>query len=465
MKNTLVFDIGKTHIKSILFNYSGRIIVEYKKNQEFSKKFKKLYIIEVDKILEIVTDLIKVISKKFLINKIIFTTHASTCILNINENKNLFLPIIDYENIFDKKFEKIYLKYHKCDFPETLTPNLSGGLLIAKSIFYYIYNLKEKFNLVQSIIFYPQYFAWRLTGVKSSEITYLGCHSDLWSFKKKKFSTFVLKNRLEKKIPKIYKSWKKIGKVKKEILIKTNLYNNCNVYCGGHDSSFSYYLYEKKFKKSFTLISTGTWIVIFNKEMNSNFLNEKKNIFAKLNVYGKKIPVVRFMGGREYSNIIKKRTNAINTKKGIGHFIKNKIFVIPSFAEGNPINDMKGKITNQKFIKTFAEYNNLASLYIALITDYCLNEINSNNSIIIDGGFTKNKLFLRYLSALRYKQKIYLNKDSNGTAIGAFLLCNKKSNYKLNLTKISNSKIKIIYKYKKQWLNLINKIIFKRNSL
>ena len=145
--------------------------------------------------------------------------------------------------------------------------------------------------------------------------------------------------------------------------------------------------------------------------------------------------------------------------------VKNKIFVIPSFAEGNPINDMKGKITNQKFIKTFAEYNNLASLYIALITDYCLNEINSNNSIMIDGGFTKNKLFLRYLSALRYKQKIYLNKDSNGTAIGAFLLCNKKSNYKLNLTKISNSKIKIIYKYKKQWLNLINKIIFKRNSL
>ena len=102
-----------------------------------------------------------------------------------------------------------------------------------------------------------------MTGVKSSEITYLGCHSDLWSFKKKKFSTFVLKNKLEKKIPKIYKSWKNLGKVKKEVLIKTNLYNNCNVYCGGHDSSFSYYLYEKKFKKSFTLISTGTWIVIF----------------------------------------------------------------------------------------------------------------------------------------------------------------------------------------------------------
>ena len=78
--------------------------------------------------------------------------------------------------------------------------------------------MKKKFYKIQSIIFYPQYFAWRLTGVKASEITYLGCHSDLWSFKKKKFSTFVYKNNLEKKIPKIYKSWKKLGFPKKEIL-------------------------------------------------------------------------------------------------------------------------------------------------------------------------------------------------------------------------------------------------------
>ena len=64
-------------------------------------------------------------------------------------------------------------------------------------------------------------------------------------FKKNKFSTFVYKNNLEKKIPKIYKSWKKVGILKKEILNKTNLKNNCSVYCGGHDSTLAYYLYEK----------------------------------------------------------------------------------------------------------------------------------------------------------------------------------------------------------------------------
>ncbi len=455
MNNTLVFDIGKTHIKSILFNFDGKIILEYNNNQKFIKKFNKIKIIEIDKIFQLIIKKIKIISKKFKINKIIFTAHASTFVLNLNDNKNIYLPVIDYENTFDKKFEKNYLKYQKCKFSETLTPNLPRGLVISKAIFYNINKMKKKFYKIQNIIFYPQYFAWKLTGVKASEITYLGCHSDLWSFKKKKFSTFVYKNNLEKKIPKIYKSWKKLGFPKKEILNKTNLNDNCSIYCGGHDSSLAHYLYEKKYKKSFTLISTGTWIVIFNKSMNSKFFDEKKKIFAKLSVSGKKLPVLRFMGGREYSNIVKKHKNKIKSKSTIENFLKNKIFVVPSFGEDNPFNNLKGKIINQKKINSFEEYSNLASLYVALITDYCLEQIKSKNSIIIDGGFIKNTLFLKYLSALRYKQNIFLNKDSHGTAVGAFLLCNKKSKYKLNLTKVRKSKIEVINEYKKQWLNLI----------
>ena len=191
MNNTLVFDIGKTHIKSILFNYDGKIILEYNNAQKFTKKINRIKIIKIDKIFDLVIKQIKIISKKFIINKIIFTTHASTFVLNLNDNKNIYLPVIDYENTFDKNFEKNYFKYQKCKFSETLTPNLPRGLIIAKSIYYYMNKMKKEFYKVQSIIFYPQYFAWRLTGIKTSEITYLGCHSDLFSFKKNKFSTFV----------------------------------------------------------------------------------------------------------------------------------------------------------------------------------------------------------------------------------------------------------------------------------
>ena len=89
MNNTLVFDIGKTHIKSILFNYNGKIILEYNNAQKFTKKINRIKIIKIDKIFDLVIKQIKIISKKFIINKIIFTTHASTFVLNLNDNKNI----------------------------------------------------------------------------------------------------------------------------------------------------------------------------------------------------------------------------------------------------------------------------------------------------------------------------------------------------------------------------------------
>ena len=465
--NTLVFDIGKTNIKAILFNSKGKIINETIQNHKFTSKLNTLHIIQVEKIFELVIKFIKNISNNFTIDKIIFTSHASTSVININENKNIILPVIDYENKFDKKFENKYFKYQKCTFAETLTPKLSRGLVLSKTIYYYIHKMKAKFALVESIIFYPQYFAWRLSGIKSSEITYLGCHSDLWSFEKKNFSTFVFKNKLQKKIPKIYKPWSKLGKIKTNLLLKTKVNPQCNIYCGLHDSNAAYYLYERKFNKIFTLISTGTWVVIFNKQMKLDLLNENKEIFAKINVYGKLIPVIRFMGGREYSIIVKKCLNFIKTKKSIDYLFDKKVYAMPSFADGGPFKNIKGKIINKKLLRSRDDYISLASLYIALIIDYCLKQIDSNNSIIIDGVFAKNKIFLYYLSVLRQNQRIFVSHESNGTATGAFLLCNKGSNYKLNLEKLPKNSNQVILNYKEEWIKLIKKnreIILNKNK-
>ena len=128
--NTLVFDIGKTNIKAILFNSKGKIINEAIQNHKFTSKLNTLHIIQVEKIFELVIKFIKNISNNFTIDKIIFTSHASTSVININENKNIILPVIDYENKFDKKFENKYFKYQKCTFAETLTPKLSTGLVL-----------------------------------------------------------------------------------------------------------------------------------------------------------------------------------------------------------------------------------------------------------------------------------------------------------------------------------------------
>ncbi len=37
------------------------------------------------------------------------------------------------------------------------------------------------FARVSTILTYPQYWAFRLTGVAANEVTSLGCHTDLWN--------------------------------------------------------------------------------------------------------------------------------------------------------------------------------------------------------------------------------------------------------------------------------------------
>ena len=285
--------------------------------------------------------------------------------------------------------------------------------------------------------------------------------------KRKIFQLLYSKINYKKKIPKIIKPWSKLGKIKTNLLLKTKVNPQCNIYCGLHDSNAAYYLYERKFNKTFTLISTGTWIVIFNKQMKLNLLDENKEIFAKINVYGKLIPVIRFMGGREYSIIVKKCLNFIKSKKNIDYLFDKKIYAMPSFADGGPFKSIKGKIINKKLLRSRNDYISLASIYIALIIDYCLNQIDSNNSIIIDGVFAKNKIFLYYLSVLRQNQRIFVSYESNGTATGAFLLCNKGSNYKLDLEKLPKNSNQIILSYKEEWIKLIKKnqeIILNKNK-
>jgi stalled ribosome rescue protein Dom34 len=90
--------------------------------------------------------------------------------------------------------------------------------------------------------------------------------------------------------------------------------------------------------------------------------------------------------------------------------------------------------------------------YIAFVTNYCLELINSKDNIIISGPLINNNDFLKVLNSLRPKQKIYLSSNQETTAIGASLLCNikKKINTKLKIYK--HKKIDNTFVAYKKWL-------------
>ena len=291
-----------------------------------------------------------------------------------------------------------------------------------------------------------------MTNHYASEISYLGCHSHLWDFKKNKLSSLVKKLNLVSNFPLNEKAWKVIGS--KEVgSSKLKIIN------GVHDSNASYLYFKNSNIKNFTLVSSGTWYIIFNQKNSLTKLNPNLDMLANIDVYGKAVPTMRFMGGREYDYLMKKFQLSSNVKP-ITNFKVEDYLIYPSYASGGAF---KIKNINKNKFKTLSKRQvyYLVCLYIAFMLNFCLNKMNSNNTIILDGPITKNPTIMKLISSLRAKQVVLKNKKEIGTSLGATNLFDIKRKNKLDtviIKKIHSNSLQNIFQI---WeANLYKKELF-----
>ena len=86
-------------------------------------------------------------------------------------------------------------------FAETLSPRLPAGLNLGAQIFWQARAFPEAFAKVTAIVGYPQYWTWRLSGVAASELTSLGCHTDLWAPRAGRFVEPRRRRGLDRALP------------------------------------------------------------------------------------------------------------------------------------------------------------------------------------------------------------------------------------------------------------------------
>src|SRR5690554_1219955 len=108
------------------------------------------------------------------------TTHGASAALVDNQSQ-LALPVLDYESGLPEIFAKEY-EAARPDFATGFTPRLPQGLNLGAQLFYQARAFPDAFARTRWILTYPQYWAFLLTGVAASELTSIGCHTDLWDF-------------------------------------------------------------------------------------------------------------------------------------------------------------------------------------------------------------------------------------------------------------------------------------------
>ncbi|MGL1921903.1 MAG: FGGY family carbohydrate kinase [Hyphomicrobiales bacterium] len=418
VKNIAVIDIGKTHAKLVLFDAKSQKQLALKSCSNDVVNQAPYPHHNIENLWEFILLSLQKLNIEFGVDGISVTTHGATAALLAGDK--LAMPIIDYE--FDG-VETCFEEYNKLrpDFKESLSPKLPVGLNLAAQIYWQSQNFKGGFSQVTDILMYPQYWVWRLTGIKASEVTSLGTHTDMWCPDKNEYSSLVTSQNWLNLFPPMRKASDVLATIKPEICEATGLNAETTVVCGIHDSNASLLPYLSELKTPFSVISSGTWTIHMTVGGSTENLNASRDSLANVDAYGRPVPTARFMGGREYE-IIMGEDNPDISQVDIEFIIDNEIYILPTFVAGvGPFPNSTGKWIGQNEELTMAQSGAATSLYLAMMSAECLKLAECGDRIIVEGPLTKNKFYLQILSNLTQKP-VYASKDATGTSTGAAML-------------------------------------------
>jgi len=416
-RHIAVIDIGKTNAKVVLVDSGTQEQVATRSTPNVVRQGGPYPHADVDRLWTFITESLLVLHAEHRVDGISITTHGATAALLAGDA--LAMPVLDYEFAGPEGSSDAYAKARP-DFAETLSPRLPNGLNLGAQIFWHAQTHAADFARVTAILTYPQYWAWRLTGKLASEVTSLGCHTDLWAPGTGDFSSMVAAQGWARLFPAVQPAASVLGYLKPEVAEATGLTTDIPVTCGIHDSNSSLLPHLGRHEAPFTIISTGTWTIAMTVGGDTSHLDPARDSLANVDAFGRAVPTARFMGGREFDQLVPEiRTPSAES---IARVIADDIRVQPNFNPGvGPFPDAKGGWTTPVEQLSAEERTAAASLYLALVTEACLGLCGLGKEIIIEGPLARNLLFAQALAALT-GVTVTASGDATGTSLGASML-------------------------------------------
>lgn len=353
------------------------------------------------------------------IEAISVTTHGATAALMAGDD--LALPVLDYEHDGPDSLATEYAEARP-DFAEILSPRLPGGLNLGAQIFWQARSFPDAFARCDTILMYPQYWAFRLTGIRAGEATSLGCHTDLWQPAGADYSSLVEGQGWRERFPPLKGAATVLGPVLPELAAETGLDPATPVACGIHDSNASLVPYLRALTPPFTVISSGTWTIAMTVGGDAGGLDRDRDSLANVDLFGRAVPTARFMGGREYA-LLAGAEPAAPTEEAVAGIIGRGIFAVPPFVPGvGPYPHGEGRwIGADAAALTPQERAAAASLYLALMTRAALALAGVGATIVVEGPLARNAIYCGLLAGLTGRT-VRASADATGTATGAAML-------------------------------------------
>ena len=353
------------------------------------------------------------------VDGISITTHGASVVL-LDQDGALAAPILDYEHPIPKTIEAQYNAIRP-EFTVTGSPRLTGGLNAGAQLHYQFTTDPGLHARTAHIIGYPQYWGHRLTGKLANDVTSIGCHTDLWEPYSARLSSLVDSLNIRDKIATVRKSNDVLGNLTPQIAHLTGLSPDTPVVCGIHDSNASLYPHLLSQKGAFSVVSTGTWVVVMSIRGKDVTMDATRDTLINVNANGGSVPSARFMGGREFEVIMDGHDFAFEATDA-HNVLEQDLMLLPAVAPDT------GPFQGQQMAWHGAPppYGSglravALSYYLGMMTDTCLRLTGAQGPTIVEGPFSTNPHFLNMLRAATDRPVLH-SPSVTGTSIGAALL-------------------------------------------
>lgn len=428
-----IFDIGKTNKKLFLFDEQYNIVLE--KSEQFAE------ITDEDgdacEDLAALTNWVRACLQdvfnhpRFQVRALNFSTYGASFV-HIDKEGNTVAPLYNYLKPYPAGLQEgFYQKYGgEISFSIYTASPVLGNLNSGMQLYRLKYMKPELFERIHYSLHLPQYMSFLVTGRAYSDITSIGCHTGLWNFPQNHYHEWIYREAINEKLANIFPSDQLMPSQWQGQALLTGV--------GLHDSSAALIPYLFHFTEPFVLLSTGTWCIALNPFNQTRLTYEElqQDCLCYMEYRGKPIKASRLFAGYEHEQ---------QTKRLSAHFqvapdhYKTVAFdpeLLPS-ANTAAGAGSDSRVAHSAMVQESAfgarDLNSFASYeaaYHQFMADLMTQQVASLNlvlhnspvkKIFVDGGFSKNPLYMNLLANAFPKHEIFAASMAQASAMGAAL--------------------------------------------
>jgi sugar (pentulose or hexulose) kinase len=426
-----ILDIGKTNKKCFVFDEDYRIVSEEsaqlpETTDEDGDPCEDVKLLEA----WVLSSVEAVLRDKNLDVRAFHCSAYGASFVCLDKNGRPLFPLYNYLKPFPEALQQRF--FEGCGGAEKMALETASPVLGHLNSGLQLYRLKHQkpadFEQVEYALHLPQYTAGLVSGRVCSDLTSIGCHTMLWDFSRNDYHDWVAREGILSKLAPI-----EAFDTANHVVFKGK---SCIAGVGLHDSSAALIPYLESFREPFVLISTGTWNITLNPFNDAPLTPAElaQDCLCYLTPAGKPVKAARLFAGFEHEQLAHKIAADYRLASD---FYKNWKFALKKQADigesgtgttASFTEETKDRAESKAKLEYLRGMEHLVRKQVA--STRLVLGAEAPKRIFVDGGFSKNELFMQLLADAFPETEVYASEVAQATALGAAMALHGRWNSK-----------------------------------